>query len=239
VTNRYLTVMSEPVRAHQGILDKYIGDAIMAYWGPPFIEGDQQAVRACLAALEMVDRLPSFLAELPELTGLRRGLPQLGLRVGIATGPVLVGNIGSEVMRSYTVLGRSVNLAARLEQANKHYGTAILISEETAMMVRDAVELREIDIVVAMGKQEPERVFEVAGRKGTLDEARRALHARYAEALSAYRRRDWAAARTGLAAALEIAPGDGPSQALLAHIDWWTANPPAADWFGAWHLTEK
>ena len=114
VTNRYLSVMSEPVRAQGGILDKYIGDAIMAYWGPPFTEGVAQAGGACLAALEMIGRLRPFLDELPELTGLRRGLPDLGLRIGIATGPVLVGNIGSEVMKSYTVLGGSVNLAARL-----------------------------------------------------------------------------------------------------------------------------
>ena len=239
LTNRYLTVMSEPVRAQGGILDKYIGDAIMAYWGPPFTEGEAQAERACLAALEMVDRLPTLLAELPELTGLRRGLPDLGLRIGIATGPVLVGNIGSEVMKSYTVLGGSVNLAARLERANKHYGTAILVAEDTAMMVRKVVELREIDILIAVGMQEPERVFEVVGRTGTLDERRQQLCTRYEHALTAYRRRDWAAARAGFAATLEIAPGDGPSRTLLTHIDWWLANPPPPDWAGAWQLTEK
>jgi class 3 adenylate cyclase len=239
LTNRYLTVMSEPVRAQGGILDKYIGDAIMAYWGPPFTEGDAQAERACLAALEMVQRLPSLLAELPELTGLRRGLPDLGLRVGIATGPVLVGNIGSEVMKSYTVLGGSVNLAARLERANKHYGTAILVAEETAAMVKDVVELREIDIVVAIGKQEPERIFEVMGRTGTLDERRQQLRTRYEQALAAYRRRDWTAARAGFAAGLEVARGDGPSRALLGHIDRWLANPPPPDWSGSWQLTEK
>ena len=239
LTNRYLTVMSEPVKAQGGILDKYIGDAIMAYWGPPFTEGEAQAERACVAALEMMDRLPSLLGELPELTGLRRGLPDLGLRIGIATGPVLVGNIGSEVMKSYTVLGGSVNLAARLEGANKHYGTAILVSEATASMVQDMVELREVDTIVAIGKQEPERVFEVMGRTGTLDERRQQLRTRYEDALAAYRRQDWATARTGFTAALEIVPGDGASRALLAHLDWWVANPPPTDWSGAWQLTEK
>jgi adenylate cyclase len=239
LTNRYLTVMSEPVRNQGGILDKYIGDAIMAYWGPPFTEGEAQGERACLTALDMMDHLPEFLDELPELTGIRRGLPDLGLRVGIATGPVLVGNIGSEVMKSYTVLGGTVNLASRLEQANKHYGTAILVSEATAAMVQDAVELREIDIIVAIGKQEPERVFEVMARKGALEERGQQVRVRYEEALSAYRRRDWDGARAALKTVLDIMPWDGPSQALLTHIDWWIANPPPADWDGSWRLTEK
>jgi class 3 adenylate cyclase len=239
LTNRYLTVMSEPVRDHGGILDKYIGDAIMAYWGPPFTEGQSQAERACLAALDVIGRLPDFLAELPELTGVRRGLPDVGLRVGIATGPMLVGNIGSEAMKSYTVLGGAVNLAARLERANKHYGTATLVSEATAAMVGDAVELREIDVIIAVGKQEPERIFEIIARKGTLNERLQTMRARYAEALSAYRRRDWDAARTALKAVFDVKPADGPSQTMLAHIDWWQANPPPPDWAGAWQLTEK
>jgi adenylate cyclase len=211
----------------------------MAYWGPPFTEGDAQAERACLAALDVVGRLPEFLAEVPELTGVRRGLPEVGLRVGIATGPMLVGNIGSEAMKSYTVLGGAVNLAARLERANKHYGTSILISEATATMIADAVELREIDVVIAAGKQEPERIFEVVARKGALDERSQQLRARYAEALTAYRQRNWDAARTAVVAALDLKLADGPSRTMLAHIDWWEANPPAADWTGAWQLTEK
>lgn len=239
LTNRYLTVMSAPVREHGGIIDKFIGDAIMAYWGPPFTEDSAQAERACLAALDVVAHLPSFLSELPELTGVRRGLPDVGLRVGIATGPMVVGNIGSEAMKSYTVLGGAVNLAARLERANKHYGTAILISEATAAMVADSVELREIDIVVAAGKQEPERVFEVMARRGTLDDRSHQLRTRYVEALAAYRQRNWDAARTAVVAALDFKLTDGPSQAMLAHIDWWEANPPPQDWNGAWQLTEK
>ncbi|MBA4099044.1 MAG: adenylate/guanylate cyclase domain-containing protein [Rhodospirillum sp.] len=239
LTNRYLTVMSQPLQEQGGIIDKYIGDAIMGYWGPPFTEDHVQAERACLAALDVVGRLPAFVAELPELTGLRRGLPDVGLRIGIATGAVLVGNIGSEIMKSYTVLGGTVNLASRLERANKHYGTAILISEATAATVDAAVELREIDIIVAVGKLEPERIFEVMARKDMLDERARDLRRHYRDALVAYRRRDWPTARASLTAALAIAPGDGPSQALLIHVDWWTTNPPPPDWAGQWTLTEK
>src|SRR5205814_138496 len=99
VLNRYMTVMSEPVRRHNGIIDKYIGDAIMAFWGPPFAGADDQARLACLAAVEQLAALPAFQAELPDLMGLRRGLPQLAIRVGVATGEVVVGNIGSEQTR--------------------------------------------------------------------------------------------------------------------------------------------
>ena len=239
LTNHYLTVMSQPVRQQAGIIDKYIGDAIMAYWGPPFTEDHMQAERACLAALDVVGRLPAFVAELPELTGVRRGLPAVGLRIGISTGAVLVGNIGSESMKSYTVLGGSVNLAARLERANKHYGTAILVAEETAAMAESAVEMREIDQIIAIGKQEPERIFEVMARKGMLDERASELRTKYQDALAAYRRRDWQTARAAIAASLAIAPKDGPSRALLTHVEYWESNPPPADWSGAWTLTEK
>ncbi|TAK53920.1 MAG: adenylate/guanylate cyclase domain-containing protein, partial [Dehalococcoidia bacterium] len=126
VVNRYLAAMSEPIREQHGIIDKYIGDAIMAYWGPPFNGSDEHARLACLAALAQLARLESFRAELPELMGIKRGLPQIDMRIGIATGEVVVGNIGSEVSMSYTVMGDAVNLASRLEGANKVYGTRIL-----------------------------------------------------------------------------------------------------------------
>jgi len=239
VTNRYLTVMSEPVRAQGGILDKYIGDAIMAYWGPPFSDPNQQATLACLAALDMVELVAPFIAELPELTGIRRGLPQIGMRIGIATGAVLVGNIGSDTMKSYTVLGGSVNLASRLEGANKWYGTAILVSQATAAMAEDAVETREIDTFVAVGAQEPERIFEVLARRGALSEQRSRLRTVYLEGLEAYRSRDWDTARARFGSALDIVPGDGPSQALLTQIEWWSRNPPPPDWDGSWRSTEK
>lgn len=239
VTNRYLTVMSEPVRQQGGIIDKYIGDAIMAYWGPPFTDAEQQATLACRAALAMVDRVPGFLAELPDLTGIRRGLPPVGMRIGIATGAVLVGNIGSDTMKSYTVLGGPVNLAARLEGANKHYGTAVLVSQATAEMAGDAVELREIDTIVALGGQEPERIFEVMARKDVIDAQGQALRGAYLQGLAAYRQQDWDTARRHFSSALQAAPNDGPSRAMLAQIGEWQINPPPAGWNGAWHLTEK
>ncbi len=115
VMNRYLSTMSEPIHHHRGIIDKYIGDAIMAYWGPPFIDDADQAHFACLAAIEMIGRIESLRKDLPELLGVRTIPAECDLRIGIATGEALVGSIGSEFMMSYTVMGYTVNLASRLE----------------------------------------------------------------------------------------------------------------------------
>ena len=146
VLNRYLSVMSDPVRRHNGIIDKYIGDAIMAFWGPPFTGADEQARLACLAALDQLTGLAAFRAELPDLMGLKRGFPEIDLRIGIATGDVVVGSIGSEQTRNYTVIGDTVNLASRLEGANKTYGTRALISEAANHLAGDTVETREIEL---------------------------------------------------------------------------------------------
>ena len=113
VMNRYLSTMSEQIRNHRGIIDKYIGDAIMAYWGPPFIEETEQARLACLAAIDMMGRVGTLRKELPELLGVRSIPVECDVRVGIATGEALVGSIGSEFMMSYTVMGDTVNLASR------------------------------------------------------------------------------------------------------------------------------
>ena len=134
IMNRYLSTMSEPINANRGVIDKYIGDGIMAYWGPPFVEETEQATCACSAAIDMIGRLENLRKELPELLGVRTIPFDCDLRIGIATGETLVGSIGSEYMMSFTVMGDTVNLAARLETANKVYGSRCLISEATANM---------------------------------------------------------------------------------------------------------
>ena len=131
VMNRYLSTMSEPIRAQQGIIDKYIGDAIMAYWGPPFTDEADAARLACLAAIDMMGRIGGLRKELPELLGVRSIPTECDLRIGIATGEALVGSIGSEFMMSLTVMGDTVNLASRLESANKFYGTRYLVPQAT------------------------------------------------------------------------------------------------------------
>ncbi len=239
VLNRYMTVMSEPVRRHSGIIDKYIGDAIMAFWGPPFTGADEQAGLACLAALEQLAGLGAFRTELPDLIGIKRGFPEFDIRIGIATGDVVAGSIGSEQTRNYTVIGDTVNLASRLEGANKTYGTRVLISEATKHLAADMLETREIDTVVVVGKTEPQRIFELLGRKGEVARERLALRDAYVEALDAYRRRDWEKALAGFEACLAIVPCDAPSKLFLGRIARFRVTAPCAEWSGVWSLEEK
>jgi adenylate cyclase len=239
VMNHYLSTMSGPIRSHRGIIDKYIGDAIMAYWGPPFTEDGEQARLACLAAVEMADRGAALRTELPELLGVRTVPSDCEVRIGVATGEVLVGSIGSEFMMSYTVMGDAVNLASRLESANKVYGSRSLASAPAITAAGDAVEVREIDRLVVAGQTTSEAVFEIMGRKGELTENQSALRELYAEGLAAYRARRWDDARRAFRAALETVPGDGPSMVLAGRVDNFQSDPPSADWDGSWRLDQK
>jgi class 3 adenylate cyclase len=239
VMNRYFSTMSAPIRDHQGIIDKYIGDAIMAYWGPPFTDDSEQARLASLAALDMLKFVPQLRAELPELLGVRTLPNAFDIRIGIATGEVLVGSIGSELMMSYTVMGDTVNLASRLEGANKVYGGRILVSGATVSRAAAAVEAREIDRVVTLGQTQPQAVFEIMARKGELTPGQAGLRDRFGEGLAAYRAQRWDEARRAFTAALEAAPGDGPSMTFIDRLDRLAANPPGDNWDGAWHLEQK
>ena len=239
VMNRYLSTMSEPIRAQQGIIDKYIGDAIMAYWGPPFTDEADEARLACLAAIDMMDRIGGLRKELPELLGVRTIPTECDLRIGIATGEALVGSIGSEFMMSFTVMGDTVNLASRLESANKFYGTRCLVSQATIAAAAQAVEAREIDRLVVAGQTRPQIVFEIMGRAGELSAEQIALRAHYSEGLAAYRARHWDEATSALKAALAATPGDGPCMVLLTRVESLRDNPPPADWDGSWRLDQK
>lgn len=239
VINCYLTAMSKPIRDHSGIIDKYIGDAIMAYWGPPFVEEGEQMRLACLAAIDMIDHLPELRKQIPELLGIRTMPAECDLRIGIATGEVLTGSIGSELMMSFTVMGDAVNLASRLEAVNKIYGTRVLISQATATAVGAALETREIDRLRVVGQTVPQSVFEVMGKPGELTTEQDRLREHYRQGLAAYRSRRWEDARSCFNAALALVPDDGPSLALLHRIDGFQGNPPAADWDGSWQMEHK
>ncbi len=228
VMNRYLSIMSEPIRSNRGIIDKYIGDGIMAYWGPPFVGEADHARFACLAALEMIERIVTLRREIPELLGVR-GTPmeKCDLRIGVATGEALVGSIGSDVMMSYTVMGDVVNLASRLEGANKVYGTRNLVSERTIAAAGAAVEVRDTHSEV---------IFEILGRKGELTSQQLSSRDKYLEGLAAYREQRWDDALRALDASNGAMPGDGPSMALLRRVETLKANPPSQDWDGSWHI---
>jgi class 3 adenylate cyclase len=239
VMNGYFSTMSAPIHQHGGIIDKYIGDAIMAYWGPPFTADADQAQFAGLAALDMLERVAPFRDELPNLLGLRNVPISFDIRIGIATGEALVGSVGSEVMMSYTVMGETVNLASRLEGANKLYGCRILASEPTIMAAGQAIETREIDRVVLVGQSHSQPIYEIIGRGGALTPKQVELRTRYAAGLAAYRERRWEEARKAFTAALEADPADGPSLVMLKRIDLFVAVPPVDNWDGAWRLEQK
>jgi class 3 adenylate cyclase len=239
VMNHFLSAMSEQIRNNHGVIDKYIGDAVMAYWGPPFTENGEDARLACLAAVGMAGRVASLRTELPELLGVRAAGAECDMRIGIATGEVLVGSIGSEFMMSYTVMGDAVNLASRLEGANKVYGSRCLISEATMRAAGEAIETRELDRLVVVGQNHSETVFEIMAGKGDLTPAQITLRHRFAEGLAAYRARRWDEARAAFRAALTAIPNDEPSKIFIKRVDDFAANPPATAWDGAWHFDHK
>jgi hypothetical protein len=158
------------------------------------------------------------------------------LRIGVATGEALVGSIGSDVMMSYTLMGDVVNLASRLEGANKMYGTRNLVSERTIAAAGTAVEVREIDRVVVAGHTHSEVIFEMLGRKDELTPQQLSLRDKYVEGLAAYRERRWDDALRAFDASLEAMSGDGPSMTLLERVKSFKANPPSKDWDGTWHI---
>ena len=239
VMNRYLSTMSEPIRRHGGVIDKYIGDAIMAYWGPPFVEETDEGQFACLAASEMIKRIAPLREEVTELLGVRVIPTECDVRIGVATGEALVGSIGSEIMMNYTVMGDTVNLAARLEAANKLYGSRSLIAAATVAKTDDTIQFREIDRLMVAGQTQPQAVFELLGRKDELTPKQDLLRTRYADGLLAYRAQRWEQARAAFRAVLEAVPTDGPSATLLSRIDHLQEHPPSADWDGAWRLENK
>ena len=239
VLNQYFTLMSEPIRECRGIIDKYIGDAIMAFWGPPFTDEKEHAGLACLAALEQYQKLAVFRAMLPDIMGLRKDLPRIRLRLGIATGDVTVGNIGSEYSKGYTVIGDTVNLASRLEQVNKQYGSQLLISEETWKMAKDVVDARELDCIRVAGKSEPVRIFELLGRRGQVNENARQSKEYFEEGLRFYRDRNWERAQASFEQCLKLNPDDHPPNVFLGRLRHFREPPPRAGWDGVCSFEEK
>ena len=239
VLNRHFELQAQMIHQHLGIVDKFMGDAVMAFWGEPFVAANEHAVLACRSALSQIAVVDQLNREIPELTGMRKDTPHVELRAGICTGDVVVGTIGAESSRSYTVIGDSVNLASRLEGANRVYGTRILIGESTREAVGPAFETREIDMIAVKGKEEPTRIYELLGAAGSVDATSLQLRNRYAQALQAYRVQDWDNAERAFADCLAIQQDDLASTIFLERISNLREHPPGDNWDGVWKLTAK
>jgi adenylate cyclase len=194
---------------------------------------------ACRASLEQFVKLDELQAQLPDLLGFRKGLPKINVRIGLCTGELIVGNIGSNISKSYTVMGDTVNVASRLESVNKQYGTHILMSEATYELVKDEFESREIDNIIVVGKSEPVRIFELLGIREKLENQVLELRDYFQQGLSAYRARNWDEAQKCFETCLEINSSDGPSKVFVDRVKVLRENPPSEGWNGVWQMTKK
>jgi len=235
ILNTYFSKVSERISARGGVVDKYIGDAVMSFFGAP-VPLENHALQACLAALDHLDALD----ELGPLSQ-KEAWPELSARIGINTGEVIVGNIGGEQSQDYTVIGDSVNLASRLEGANKEYGTRALVSESVWVLAQHALEGRELDLIRLSGRQKPVRVYELIGLKGALesDPKRRLMLREFAEGLALYRAREFQHALSAFERALAAVPRDGPSRAYCERSRRYLVEPPDAEWDGVYSAKSK
>jgi len=229
--NTYLSAMTDIIEAHGGFVDKYIGDAIVAVFGAPLNDPDhaRQAVTAALKCRDQLARMQNQF-ELPDDI-------VVAARIGLNTGMTLVGNIGSTRRFNYTVMGDTVNLAARLESINKAYGTAVMVSGETAETCGDTIVFREVDRVRVVGKSEPVVMMEPLGFTDTLPPDAARAKAAYEAALDDYYRQNFAVAAPAFDAL--AADGDGPARLMGARANDYQAAPPPADWGGVTVLDAK
>ena len=231
--NEYLEVMSRTVLDHGGTIDKYIGDAVMAFWNAPMPQADH-AVRACSTALRCERATREMAVRFREKYDV-----ELFTRFGLHTGPVVVGPIGSSIRLDYTVLGDTVNLSSRLEGANKNYGTTFLITQATKELTGDTFAWRPVDLLRVKGKQEPIAVFELLGFSGDVTGKDKTALEHFLRGYDQYRSRRFAAALGDFKLAIEEKNGDNLyslyRQRTLCYID----QPPAPDWDGVYTMTTK
>jgi adenylate cyclase len=223
--NIYLTAMSENIRGNRGTLDKYIGDAVMAFWGAPVTLPDH-AARAVATALQMQATAKTLSADF-----LARGWPELKIGIGLNTGEMRVGDMGSKIRRAYTVMGDAVNLSSRLEGITKVYGVGITVGEGTRRAA-PAFAYRELDRVRVKGKNEPVPIFEPIALESELDENSRSMLQKWHTALGLVRSQQWDDAETLLNELHAQAPGDLLYTLYLERIAYYREHPPAMDWDG-------
>src|SRR5579859_119308 len=241
--NRFLTPLTKAILARKGTIDKYMGDAVMAFWNAPLDDKEHQ-INACNAAIDMLEQMEELnkvRAEEPKEGG-HASVP-LNIGVGLNTGHCVVGNMGSDTRFNYSVFGDSVNLASRLEGQTKEYGFPIIVGSKTALAVKDHFAILELDFIMVKGKTEPEVIYAIGGREDVaLSERFQRLRNLTIEMLACYRSRDW----DGALAAIERGRKTDEAHALEylynlyeERIQAYKENPPPEDWNGAYQLLTK
>jgi adenylate cyclase len=231
--NKYLSALSHVVHEQKGVVDKYIGDCIMAFWNAP-IELKDHRSRACLAAIECQEAMNKLNVSLPP------GMPETpAIRIGLNSGDATVGLTGSDKKLQYTVIGDEVNLASRLEGANKFFGSKIMASEATFGGAKDVVEARELGRVRVVGKDKPILVYELLAKKGQLSNEWKIALPRYEKGLALFSKRDYAEAALEFAEVVKVFPNDGPATLYLNAARDYAAIPPDENWDGVFNLTAK
>ncbi len=229
--NKFLGAMTDELMACKGIPDQYLGDGIKAYWGPPFSKEDH-SLMGCHTAIRMQKKLselrPQWISEC---------FPAIHMRIGLATGNMIVGNIGSEQAQEYTCIGDTVNYSSRLEGLNKFYGTEILIDYFTCRNVRHEIFIRELDFVIVKGRKGGSRIYEVMGLGEEVKQEQRQLRSQYEDALELYRKGNFELAEKRFKNVHDMF-SDRPSQVMSERCHRFIANPPP-EWKGIYTMTEK
>jgi adenylate cyclase len=231
--NEYLTAMCDIIATYDGTVDKFEGDAIIAFWGAPLTQEDH-AVLCCHAAIDMDKHMISMREKLKE-----EGRPNMTVRMGINSGPMVVGNMGSATRMDYTIMGDAVNLAARLEGANKFYTSGTMISDATYALAKDHIEARELDTVRVVGKKEPITIYQLMDKKDQVTGERAEMLEHYYRGTAAYKARQYSEAIPHFEKALGVIEDDGPALTFLERCKEYNENPPAADWDGVYNFTSK
>jgi len=230
--NEYLTEMTTIITNDQGLVDKYMGDAIMAFWGAP-LDQPNHAEMACKSSLEMIEKLNEL-----QKKWKTEGIPAINIGIGINSGDAIVGNMGSFKRFDYTAMGDNVNLASRMEGLNKIYGTTIVITENTQKIIKEKFETRKLDVVKVKGKKKPILIYELIAIKGTLSKKQIDLISFYEKGLELYFKKKWKEAIKLFQSALKI-KDDTPSQIFINRSQQFLNNSPPKDWDGAWEMTTK
>jgi adenylate cyclase len=230
--NEYLTEMTSIIIKDEGLVDKYMGDAIMAFWGAP-LDQPNHAIMACSSSLEMIDKLKEL-----QKKWKNEGIPSFDIGIGINSGTAIVGNMGSSKRFDYTAIGDNVNLASRIEGLNKYFGTNIIITENTYKAIKDNFETRKLDIVKVRGKKKTILIYELLSRKDELNKKQRDFITHYETGLDLYFKQKWNSAIKSFKEVLKLKE-DTASHVFITRCQNFIKNPPPKDWNGIWEMDTK